>query len=418
MMKYKGTYILIGAAAGYISGGPIYHRNKAVYMHKKGWKVYYVSCSYGKVYVNGLEQFLVNPCTFITKFAYLYSGNKRNKQIDYIISLFPKLEGNVVIETGTDYTAYWGELLAERLKAKHIIVFLDEYNDYVTSKVASFYKFKFDRNELACIHATAMRKIFGSFWQINNENAVSLPCYCSNSLEDYHSEITNKIVRSKYNIGYIGRLEKTAVPELICGIKQFASEFPKDTISFICFGGGTEQLEREIVSSFSQYKNVEVYITGFVFPIPKEAVCKCDVFFSAAGSATVSLKAGVPTVRLDHYTNKPCGFLYDIENSRICKCSKGDSILDYLKWFFKEGYKPDSVPYSLSDEGEFMNRCFVKHDTFLGQSSRQLGYYDFSMIKLSFKEIILKNLISIVGNRYYKCFIPLISKDKHITGYI
>ena len=46
--------------------------------------------------------------------------------------------GNVVIETGTDYTAYWGELLAEKLNGRHIITLLDEYNDKITSKVAPF----------------------------------------------------------------------------------------------------------------------------------------------------------------------------------------------------------------------------------------------------------------------------------------
>ena len=36
----KKNYIIIGALGGYISGAPIYYRNKALDMKSKGWNVY------------------------------------------------------------------------------------------------------------------------------------------------------------------------------------------------------------------------------------------------------------------------------------------------------------------------------------------------------------------------------------------
>lgn len=35
----KGTYIFICDIAGYISGAPIYYRNKALFLEKDGWNV-------------------------------------------------------------------------------------------------------------------------------------------------------------------------------------------------------------------------------------------------------------------------------------------------------------------------------------------------------------------------------------------
>ena len=402
MQSYKGTYILIGAAAGYISGGPIYHRNKAIYMQKQGWQVYYISCSYGKVYINGLEQFMISPCTFIYKYAYLLPTRVQNKLINYIIERLPIIEKDVVIETGTDFTAYWGELLAQRLRAKHVVILLDEYNNHITNKVAPFFKYKFDRNELACIQKRTMMKIFGSFWNINDDTAIGLPCYCTNALEDFTSDITEKIVRSKYNIGYIGRLEKNAMPFIIDGIKQFATKFPHDSISFICFGGAEKTIEKRILSSFSDHPNVRVFISGFIFPIPKESVCKCDIFFSVAGSASVSLKAGLPTVRMDMYSDKPIGFLHGVGTSNITSCPLGENVVDYLIWFFKQGYRPNIVSYNLSNDWDVINNYFKLHDYFIDNTSNIKAYYDFSYIHLSWKERWRKFLVMLFGLRMYK----------------
>lgn len=181
----KRTYILIGAAGGYISGGPIYQRNKAIFMKQQGWNVYYLSCCHGKVFVHGLQEFIVGVFTFICKPAFCYPKKYQSRLLDYILSKIPQLEGEVVIETGTDYTAYWGELLAERVGGKHIVGLLDEYNNNITSKVSEFYQFKYDRKELACISDEVMRHIFGGLIPQCVKHPYSLAFYCTNSLDEY-----------------------------------------------------------------------------------------------------------------------------------------------------------------------------------------------------------------------------------------
>ena len=81
----KKNYIIIGALGGYISGAPIYYRNKALYMRSKGWNVYRVSCRGGKVYVDGLEQFVVGIFPEIVQKPYLLSRKRQQKIIHAII---------------------------------------------------------------------------------------------------------------------------------------------------------------------------------------------------------------------------------------------------------------------------------------------------------------------------------------------
>lgn len=75
----------MGAAGGYISGGPIYQRNKALFLQQRGWSVYYISCCHGKIYISGLEDFIVETCTFLTKPPYLFPPKKQQILLNYIL---------------------------------------------------------------------------------------------------------------------------------------------------------------------------------------------------------------------------------------------------------------------------------------------------------------------------------------------
>lgn len=44
----------MGAAGGYISGGPIYQRNKALFLQQREWSVYYLVVMVRSIY-HGLK---------------------------------------------------------------------------------------------------------------------------------------------------------------------------------------------------------------------------------------------------------------------------------------------------------------------------------------------------------------------------
>ena len=398
------TYIILGAAGGYISGAPIYQRNKAIYMKKNGWNVYYISTCHGKVYIKGLEQFIIMTCTFLCKKPYIYPKTKQKKLIQYIVEKIPpiKKDSEIVIESGTYYTAYWGELLAKELNAKHIIIYLDENNDGFNKKQANFFQFKFQRNELACITAKTMIKIFSPYWNVNINNAKELVCYCSNSIEDYNSDITNAIVTKDFNIGYIGRLEKTVFKTIAKAVIDFAIKYKNKNITFICFGGAEENIINQIKQSFKNISNIYLYISNYIFPIPLKAVQKCDFFISSAGSSSASVKAGIPTLRINVYTEMPEGILKMVGDKNPILCPSGNNILDYLEMFFIEKTNINIIPVNIKKETELIDYHLNKHIQFLNQTSPHKEYYDISKIQCSFYQKICKFLIAILGNRIVK----------------
>ena len=403
-----GTYILLGAAGGYISGAPIYHRNKALYMRQQGWNVYYISCCSGEIYVKGLEQFVIGVYSFLCMNAYLFPRKRQDKLIDVIIKQIPDLGKDIVIETGTYYTAYWGELLAKRLNAKHVIVYLDEHNDGITRNEADFFHFKFIRNELACISKKAMIEIFSPFWNVNEANAVELPCYCSNSLDDYKNDIESLICRKDYNVGYIGRLEKPALKVVISALKDFVRLIGDKRVALICLGGAEECVVNEINEMISNIPNVSLFISGYIYPIPLNAIKKCDIVFSSAGSAKVSVKAEIPTVKMNVYSNKPEGFLVKIFPESLIKYSDEYEVIDYLKIFFIDNVRPAMSHYSLDKEKQQGYKMLRMHDAFLDNAMNSKDYYDISSIHLTLMQRIVNMFILCCGMRIIPCIKSLI----------
>ena len=55
--KFNRTYIFIFGFSNMVAGGPIYNRNKIIYLKERGWNVVVFPTSKGKVYISGLEEY-------------------------------------------------------------------------------------------------------------------------------------------------------------------------------------------------------------------------------------------------------------------------------------------------------------------------------------------------------------------------
>lgn len=408
------NYIIIGAMGGYISGAPIYYRNKALYMKSKGWNVFCISCRAGKVYVGGLEQFIIGTFPILATKAYLFSSFNQEKIIGEIIKCLPILEQDIIIETGTYYTAYWGEILAQKLKARHLVIYLDEHNVGIRKGQSNFFRFKYEREELACISNDAYKDIFSPLFRYVENRAYTVPCYCQNSLEDVVSPVINNVLKTDFTIGYVGRLEKDAFKTLIDNLCLFAKQNSNKIISLNCFGDyGNKKDEDVLRKRLSEFSNIQLYISGFLFPIPKKAIEKCDLCFGSAGSVAVALKANVATIKINVYSNMPEGFKENVIEDSCVVCPNCKTILDYLNVFFIGKYRPKIQDYNLKDETYEMDKCLREHLLFMDHSLfyKQL-YFNFLSIRLSFKEKIAKYGIYLLGYDIYQILILLRNKIK------
>ena len=389
----KKNYIIIGALGGYISGAPIYYRNKALYMKSKGWNVYCVSCRGGKVYVDGLDQFIVGIFPEMVQKPYLLSRKRLRKIIHEIISCIPDTDHETVIETGTFFTAYWGELLAREIGARHTVVYLDEHNQGIYNQQSSFFRFKYEREELACISAEAYKDIFSPFWQYDEKRAYTLPCYCTNSLEDIPSPIIADVKKADCTIGYIGRLEKDAFRALADGVEMFAAQYPTKTIALNCFGDYDNQgASARLKEKLSSHPNIQLYISGFLFPIPKKAIGKCDLCFGSAGSVSVAVKANVPTISMNVYSNLPNGFRIDAKDVfLLTQCPGCSSVSDYLKVFFLGGFRPEMKVYDLQEDELMFKKLLSEHLTFLNRAmEHDKDYYNVLGMGMTVTERFIK----------------------------
>lgn len=131
MKKY---IILFNTIAG-MGGGQMYVRNKLVYMKSKGWDVYVVSWFSGEILIPEFKSYK----ELVFKEMTLPPMTLKNKEVNYYIEKIIYLtdikeNDEVIVESSTPVMAYWGEAIAQKLGAKHIIYLLDERNDLLVPK--------------------------------------------------------------------------------------------------------------------------------------------------------------------------------------------------------------------------------------------------------------------------------------------
>lgn len=416
------TYIIICCFADKIAGGPIYYSNKVRYMEEQGWNVVVIPADTGKkAAVPGLAKYFGPYVPYLGYMPSEFNKRQRERIMAQLMSFVPDNQDEIVIETGNDYTAYWGELLAQRIKAKHVVIFLDENNPFITADVIGFYKFKYDRNELACITKPVMQNLFKGFMELSLEQCKALPCDCTNSIEDYDDLLIEKVNKAKYNIGYIGRLEKPFMPAILNGFVEFCKAYPCDSISITFFGGAYHQNTiNEIESMFQSFKNVTTLISGYMYPLPIKALQKVDVFVSGAGSAFVAAKAGVYSVNIDVLNYQPTGvFVADVKGRTSSQCPLGNTVLDYLKWILVDKTElplPPAEDYK--NDWQKVCNAFSLHLNFIKNSSSTIGYFDIINMSTSKgrKKRIMRSVIGVEG--YEKLHTGMVQIVKNLKSLI
>lgn len=416
--KIKRSYIIICGFADVVAGGPIYDRNKLLYMEQQGWNIVAIPTSKGKkVYIKGLEKFHGRYVPFIHDMPNDYTPKQRKKLINYLETFIPSEQSEIVIETGTDYTAYWGEELARRVKGKHIVVFLDEENSRLNRDVSVFFKYKYDRGELACISAKSMQMIFGRYWDLPLSKCYGLNCYCSNTVEDYLYPALDVIPEVDFCIGYVGRLEKHYVKGIVQEIAFFLQKHVTKSFYVVFFGGAYSiSTITEIEKVFGKIPNVKIHITGYLYPLPLKALKRCNVLIAGSGSALAAAKAGVPSVLIDMYDSTPTGILsldpeshtfYQGVGVNYIKCPLGSGLNDYLNWLLLENPVLNVPTYDFNKEGEIMSTCFGEHIRFLRNSELVQDYFNFDTLPLSDAQKTKRFLRSFLGLRLFEIIYKL-----------
>lgn len=402
MSAVKGTYVFICDIAGYISGAPIYYRNKALFLEEEGWNVAILANRKGRVYIDGLEDFAAGFFPFLRDDPASLPKEVTAEHVDQLartIKCVPDMP--VIVETGTDWTSYWGELLAERLRGRHIVLFLDEDNQRVSKRIV-YFDFKYRRGEMACITKQTMIRMFEGYRNLSPSEAIDFKAFCTNSIQDFENCFSKNLDRAEFNIGSIGRLDKPYIPSLISDMRTFANRNPDLQIQVVFFGGASLDVEEKIKRELATCKNINTVVSGYMWPFPKSALESMDVFASAAGSKRLSYSLGIPTVAMDVLGRGAIGFMGDevVDDDSLYRDVSNKNPSETFLYFeevLRGNVKSADLSLDLDSQWvEFCNEYQSQLNKALNCES-ELDYFDVLSLPVSFKSRIRVFLYLILG---------------------
>lgn len=402
--------------ANIVAGGPIYNSNKIRFLEDRGWNVVVFPTDSGNIYIKPLEKYNYKSYDFIHFPPYTFRKKQIEKLLDGMASAIPKSD-EIIVETGTDHTALWGELLARKLKARHIVMFLDEKNENVNSYSAPFYEFKYSRNELYSISKESLTYIFSPYFKIEYPEKHVWNAWCSNSVQSVESNILKLLPNADYMIGSIGRLDKSFVQNIIEGVCTFADKHKESSIGLCLFGGADDKTVLQIKNKIKGHCNVVLYISGYIWPVPKDAFSRFDVFISGAGSACVSANMGVPTINMDVISNEPIGII-DNPSEFHCMplCGSDNNLQDYLTAILIDRINIKICGMvSVEEKWEIICKDFSNQLSQIEAISTPLMYFDTSGIWDHKKIHKVRSVIAHITT--YKIFLGIQKVYSFVKGY-
>ncbi len=384
-------YVFLTFAVSGVGGTQIYVRNKLLFLQQQGWEVIVISTEpVGEICVKELLPFADYGVPELMKNPFLFTRKQRKALVDTIISWIG-VGDEVVIESNFTPVNVWGELIAKEISAKHFAFLIVEDYSLSDLRYMKFYDFKYQRGELAGNTAYALPQLFEGYRTLPPDKTGELTAICYNTVEECESEHDAYINQAEYHIGSIGRVNKPFVPPMVTEVCDFAINHPDNTFQLVFFGGSPDKAEIQyIYDAVASIPNLEVYVTGAIFPVPKHLLDRMDVFISSAGAARTSADAGYLTITVDANDFEPIGILGYTTNDNVHRNPQlpHESTRQLLERILvqKEFEKPQ--PKLELSSADYMQE-FQKHMDYLASSAQDKRYYDMKKLRPKWFNILL-----------------------------
>ena len=310
-MEKKKLYIFVTHYIGDVAGTQMYTAGKVKYLKECGWQI--------RILCNGPRQ---TKALMPLLDEYIWDGSGLNfimtepyklpkYQQEYFLNLMvqrlnlsPNEYYDIIIESHCDWQAYWAELLAAKIGARHFFIACDEAyrkdhrneasgNRNYESNLDFFY-FKWKRNELVG-NESVLKKLFNGYKNVAAP-LVEMPPTVQEMypIQDIDFPI-EKIKKLDWNICHIGRMAKKYVSHAIKGIGELARRYPDKKINFIMVGSPYDRTEL-LKQTFQNCPNVFFILLGDMVPIPRNLFSKIDVVCAISQSARFAANEGVLTI--------------------------------------------------------------------------------------------------------------------------
>lgn len=396
-MKY---YVFLTANIRVVGGMQNYVAGKAEFLKKQGWNISVFFCGpkTGKCVNPALNEYVSGGMEELVCCPEEWTNRIRQKVINRMVLLIGcenSKEKDIIVESQDDVTALWGEMLAEKIGAKHVCFICNElftgdgkhYREHL-----DFFNFKHVRKELTGIHEKSLGNLFGDYKKILPEEKYHFYAATKDPIQEVKNEFLENFVKGDWTICYIGRAEKNYVEGIIRGVFRLALKYTDKQIQFIMVGNADSR--KNLLDEMSKkLKNVQIFLLGDMVPIPKCLFKKVDVVVAGSGCAYCAVYEGTPTIVADAGNNMANG------------------ILGYTTWdtLFHDGIEQLDFDQALEqvlvsriqDQLEFKmpqkygsDYYYRQHMEFVENSSRECEYYTKinTNTSINYKKVIKYNL--------------------------
>lgn len=297
------TYVFVTLNLCAMHGSNMYLYNKTNFLKEKGWRVFVFSAEQGKILIAGLREYQKYQIPALRFYPGCFSSKQIEKTLKRMTDVIGLISsgGNdrIIVESTNLISSLWGEILAERFNCKNLAYILQERFGYSNSE-KDFLRFKLKRHELAGIVNNSVEKMLKENGLPFRED-MRIRAFCSNTIDNCEDTISPRLnPNAQITIGSIGRLEKPYVIPFIKSLRQFIHTKQDVQFNLVMIGGTRAKKKyQQIKDLMKEEKNLSLLFTGYMFPIPQTFVQSCDLFISAAGSASATYYQKRPTIRLN-----------------------------------------------------------------------------------------------------------------------
>lgn len=395
-------YVILTPQIGNMGGGQMFACNKAEYMANLGWDVVICYFTESPILIQKVLKFNRIYCPQISWGVQYYTKNKVKSIVNGItkqINTAP--DDEIIVESHLCYLSLWGELVAEKLHAKHIINSFEEDIPQFSSKEISFFEYKLKRWE--CVNASekSLKRLFKSYFK-DEYNSFSHPTtfYCSNVSTDnvFYSDV-NVPDSNSFNILSVGRLNKPYVQEMITEMYRFAVKNSNTNIGLVFIGASPDgSVEKKIMSTFDGLENVKIYLLGYMFPIPLNVIKCANIAIGTSNAVLVTHDQGIPTIAVDAQDCFAIG-VYGINTDR--KVFRKEEPQTPISFYIEKLFKGELMNNMSSLNNIVVEDHFIDQVEFLNKSTKDDKYYNVYKIH-SFLEVMIGVLKKVVSSTLKK----------------
>lgn len=304
------TYVFLTRRICEIGGVEQYLYNKVKYLESQGWRVLVFSARHGEILIRELQRF--EPCILpaLEHCPDSFSKREVRRVLQTIRSEIGDCSGeNCIVESHSAIRAVWAELIAKELGCRHLAFVLQESHKY-DAEMKAFLRFKYDRHELAGINEISVQQMLGDE-TLEKRSDARISAFCNNSIDDCEDPYSSMLdAAADCTFGSIGRLVKPCTLPIVRAFREYICAHPDQKFNLVMIGDAPSSTRiTEIRELMADCENVNLVFTGNIYPIPRSFVNQVDVFVSTAGSATVTYRAGRPSVLVHPVTGEPVGII-------------------------------------------------------------------------------------------------------------